>query len=133
MQRAQIASALSDRDRYDERLWNVPGLRWRLLDGDTEIEPGLTVLRTDGHAVGHQSILIQTSSGWVILAVDAIDSASRISNRVFPDYYDNIPATNASIDRLIAMRDELGADLIFGHDMAQWQTLPLSPTEYQRS
>ena len=127
VQRAQLASALSDRDRYDEKLWNIPGLRWRQFDGDVEIEPGLTLLRTDGHAVGHQSIALKISTGWVILAVDAIDSSNRIENRVFPDYYDNVAETNASIDRLLALRDKLGAVIIYGHDMSQWQIFGLEP------
>ena len=33
--------------------------RWRLLDGDTELAPGVTVLRTDGHTPGHQSLMVE--------------------------------------------------------------------------
>jgi N-acyl homoserine lactone hydrolase len=132
VQRAHIASALMDADRYDRRLWNVPGLRWQQIDGDHEIEPGLTLMRTDGHAVGHQSVLVETVGGPVILAADAIDSARMADRRHFPDYYD-ADATNRSIDRLLALGRERGAPIIFGHDWKQWSTLPHSPEPYRPS
>jgi glyoxylase-like metal-dependent hydrolase (beta-lactamase superfamily II) len=34
---------------YYKKNFELPGYRWRLLDGDTELAPRLTVLRTDGH------------------------------------------------------------------------------------
>ena len=131
VQRAQIGSALSFRARYKEGLWNIPGLRWRNVDGDLEIEPGLKLLRTDGHAIGHQSLLVETESGWVILAADAIDNRKMIESREFPDHYD-ADAANASIDRLVALSEEYGAEIICGHDSDQWITLPISPLSYSR-
>jgi glyoxylase-like metal-dependent hydrolase (beta-lactamase superfamily II) len=87
------------------------------------------LLRTDGHAVGHQSILVETESGWVILAADAIDNARFITSRQFPDYYD-VDATSRSIDRLLALTQQYDAPIIYGHDFAQWSTLPHSPEPY---
>jgi N-acyl homoserine lactone hydrolase len=129
VQRAHIGSALSDRDRYDWRLWNVPGIRWQQVHGDHELEPGLMLLRTDGHAIGHQSVMVRTESGWVILAADAIDNAYFVASRQFPDYYD-VDATNRSIDRLLALSREYDAPIIYGHDYEQWSTLPHSPQPY---
>jgi N-acyl homoserine lactone hydrolase len=39
------------------------GARFELLDGDTEILPGLSVIATPGHTVGHQSVVVQTGGG----------------------------------------------------------------------
>src|SRR5438552_11545691 len=33
---------------YYRKNFDLPGYRWRLLDGDTDLVPGLTVLRSDG-------------------------------------------------------------------------------------
>src|SRR5438552_2715866 len=41
---------------YLRQIFDLPGYRWRLLDGDTELMPGVTALRTDGHTPGHQSL-----------------------------------------------------------------------------
>src|SRR5580658_3659961 len=37
--------------------------RFELLDGDAEVLPGLSVLATPGHTVGHQSVLVQSADG----------------------------------------------------------------------
>ena len=37
--------------------------RFELLDGDTEILPGLKVIATPGHTAGHQCVVVQTSNG----------------------------------------------------------------------
>ena len=132
IQRAQMRSALSDTERYDPALWKISGLRWRQLDGDFEIEPGIRLIRTDGHATGHQSLFIVTTGGPVILAADAIDSRRMLETRAFADYYD-AAATNASIDKLVALANESGGPIVFGHDLAQWETLPMSPRPYSQS
>src|SRR2546428_145239 len=57
---------------YYRKNFDLPGSRWRLLDGDTELVPGVTVLRTDGHTPGHQSLLVELpESGPVVLAGDS--------------------------------------------------------------
>src|SRR6201995_4165083 len=37
--------------------------RFELLDGDAEILPGLSVVTTPGHTVGHQSVVVSTGNG----------------------------------------------------------------------
>jgi N-acyl homoserine lactone hydrolase len=39
------------------------GARFELLDGDTEILPGLSVITTPGHTIGHQSVRVQAGDG----------------------------------------------------------------------
>src|SRR5256885_771671 len=57
---------------YYRKNFELPGYRWRLLDGDTELLPGVTILRSDGHTPGHQSLLVELpESGPVILTGDA--------------------------------------------------------------
>ena len=132
VQRAHQAAALSDPNRYDSALWNLPGLRWRPVDGDFEVEPGLHMLRTDGHATGHQSLLLETDAGWVILAADAIDGPEYLEEGVLPNYYDDAEASHRSVKRLLDISAEYEAPIIFGHDLKQWETLPHSPEPYRR-
>ena len=40
------------------------------LDGDAEIVPGVRVLPTPGHTPGHQSVLVDTDDGLVVVAGD---------------------------------------------------------------
>jgi N-acyl homoserine lactone hydrolase len=36
--------------------------RWELLDGDAEVLPGLSVITTPGHTVGHQCVVVQSAA-----------------------------------------------------------------------
>jgi N-acyl homoserine lactone hydrolase len=45
--------------------------RFELLDGDAEILPGLSVVATPGHTVGHQSVVVSTGNGAEVLIGDA--------------------------------------------------------------
>jgi N-acyl homoserine lactone hydrolase len=39
------------------------GARFELLDGDTEVLPGLSVIATPGHTAGHQCVVVRTGAG----------------------------------------------------------------------
>ena len=39
--------------------WDQPIERIRLVDGDTELLPGLELIETSGHVPGHQSVLVR--------------------------------------------------------------------------
>ena len=62
VQRAELDRAR--RESPDLAGWfDFMGAQFELLDGDTEILPGLKVIATPGHTVGHQSVVVQTSDG----------------------------------------------------------------------
>lgn len=109
---------------------NGETLRYRMIDGDTELVPGLTLLHTPGHADGHLSVLVQLpDTGAVILAIDAI--YSRV-NRERSNY--KIGANSAqgiaSAKRLIQLEAAENAMMIYGHDPDQWEELRKSPERY---
>lgn len=57
--------------------WEAPGLRYRLVDGDTTLVPGVDLVETSGHVPGHQSVLVWLPrTGPVLLAVDAVPAAA---------------------------------------------------------
>ena len=102
-----------------------PEATYRLIDTDTPICDGLTLIPTPGHTPGHLSAILDLpETGRVILAADAINRASEPSEG-FADAIDPV-AAKASADRLVA----LGGFLIWGHDPAQWQTLRKAPASY---
>jgi N-acyl homoserine lactone hydrolase len=105
-------------------------LNYRLIDGDTELAPGLILLHTPGHAVGHLSVLLRLpETGAVILAIDAI--YSRV-NRERENYKIGAdPKAGArSAARLLDIADQEQALLIYGHDPEQWATLRKAPASY---
>lgn len=102
-----------------------PEARYHLIETDTPICDGLTLVLTPGHTPGHLSALLDLpNTGPVILAADAINRASEPAEH-FADAQDPV-ASQASADRLLA----LPGLLIYGHDPAQWPTLRKAPAFY---
>jgi N-acyl homoserine lactone hydrolase len=62
VQRAEVSRAQREsRELYD--WFDFMNARFELLDGDTEVLPGLAVITTPGHTVGHQSVVVQAADG----------------------------------------------------------------------
>jgi N-acyl homoserine lactone hydrolase len=114
--------------------WDHPALRYRLVDGDTELLPGLTLLETSGHIPGHQSVLVRLpQTGPVLLAIDAV-----VMQRLFtPDRQawpndDNEEQLRASTRKLLDLVEREHVELVvFGHDGRQWQPLKKAPAYYE--
>jgi N-acyl homoserine lactone hydrolase len=62
VQRAELLRAQRESpELYD--WFGFAGARFELLDGDTEVLPGLSVIATPGHTVGHQCVVIRSADG----------------------------------------------------------------------
>lgn len=131
VQREQLAVARDD-PRFDAALWDIPGINYVPVDGDYEIEPGLRLIASPGHVLGHQSVFVEAADGPVLLAIDAISVAEQIDMKQFPSTYPDPEAARQSRDNLVALAEESGALLLMGHDAAQWETLPRSPAPFRR-
>jgi N-acyl homoserine lactone hydrolase len=131
VQRAHLAVAHEDA-RFDDALWDIPGITYVPVDGDLELEPGLQLIASPGHTIGHQSVFVETTDGPVLLAIDAISMAEQLTMKAFPSTYPDPAAALQSRDKLVALAGETGALLVMGHDAAQWETLPKSPQPYRR-
>ena len=76
VQRAELARS----KREEPELYNwfdFMNARFELLDGDTEVLPGVSVITTPGHTSGHQSVLVQSDDGADLLVGDAAYSPSQ--------------------------------------------------------
>jgi N-acyl homoserine lactone hydrolase len=68
VQRAELARAR--RESPELSGWfDFTGARFELLDGDTEIVPGLSVVATPGHTVGHQCVTVRADDGTLDLLI----------------------------------------------------------------
>jgi N-acyl homoserine lactone hydrolase len=114
--------------------WDNPALRYRLVEGDVEIVPGLTLLKTSGHAPGHQSVLVRLpKSGAVLLAIDAVmmQHLFTADRKAWPKD-DNEENLRASTRKLLDLKErEQVALVVFGHDGRQWLTLKRAPEYYE--
>ncbi len=114
--------------------WDQPLERIRLVDGDTELLPGLELIETSGHVPGHQSVLLRLpETGTVLLTVDAVPFADGFTRATPDDNSDpDAEAVRASTIKLLDLVEREAISLvIFGHDSEQWQGLKKLPEYYE--
>lgn len=137
IQREHDALARGDDPRFEDArpLWDNPALRFRLVDGDTELLPGVELIESGGHVPGHQSVLVRLPrTGPVLLTIDAIPMQlgdfTPETRPVNPFDMDEA-ATRASTRKLLDLTAREGVALVvYGHDFAQWRTLKTAPAYY---
>ena len=121
VQRTHYELARSGHPRYAAARahWDHPALRYRLINGDTELLSGLLLVETSGHAPGHQSVLVRLpQTGKVLLAIDAVvmQRLFTMDRRAWPTD-DNEEQLRASTWKLLDLveREDVGL-VISGHD-----------------
>ena len=91
--------------------------RLDLVDGDTEVAPGLTVHHVGGHTPGMQVVRVLTDAGHVVVASDACHFLENLQRRRPSPLTHSLPDTLRAFDRVTELAD--GPHLILpGHDPA---------------
>ena len=100
---------------------DFPGATYRQVAGDYEVRPGIRIFATPGHSPGHQSLVVNTPDGPILLAGQAvyshgewagIDGAREGASRA-PEG----AAYARSVARLRALNPKR---VLFGHDREGW-------------
>jgi len=118
VQRAELDRARRESPELHD-WYDFMNARFELLDGDAEVLPGLSVIATPGHTVGHQSVLVAAADGVHVLIGDAAYTRAQYSGPAdgeLPPGQANDPVTwRASLSRI----KSLGAEQVhFCHDTA---------------
>jgi N-acyl homoserine lactone hydrolase len=100
---------------------DFPGATYRQRAGDHEVAPGLRIYATPGHSPGHQSLVVETKDGALLLAGQAVYSrgewigiaGAREGESVARDG----DAYRASVARLRKVNPKR---VLFGHDRQGW-------------
>ncbi len=110
--------------------WPEPARR-RLVDGDFEVAPGVTLLATPGHSPGHLSLLVRLrETGAIVLACDAISREHELESGVNGGASD-LEQARSSARRLLEITADENALLVYGHDPEQHRALRLAPAVYR--
>ena len=108
---------------YTVPAWvDAPHLSYEVLDGETEVAPGMRLVPTPGHTAGHQSLVIDAAEGVIVLAGQALQSraeweggtgeaVSGLSEAPDPVAYEHSVARLRSLDPV---------RVHFAHDPAIW-------------
>jgi glyoxylase-like metal-dependent hydrolase (beta-lactamase superfamily II) len=117
VQRAELSRAkVESPELYD--WFDFMNAKFELLDGDTEVLPGLSVIATPGHTAGHQSVVVQSAGGaGDVLIGDAAYTVSQYAQpageNLPPGQASDLPAWRDSLRRIRSMNP---ARVHFCHD-----------------
>jgi glyoxylase-like metal-dependent hydrolase (beta-lactamase superfamily II) len=120
VQRAEHAAASGPDYTIDRRV-DLAGLDYRIIDGDADVMPGIRIVATPGHTDGHQSLVVETRRGRVLLAGQAIYSRDEWLDRPGREGFSRArdrAAYERSVDRLRTLDP---AAVHFAHDRAVWR------------
>jgi N-acyl homoserine lactone hydrolase len=121
VQRIELDAARTTTDYTLPEL--LDGAAYEQLDGQAEVRPGVFVVPTPGHTDGHQSLVVRTSDGTVIVAGQSHDTATAYAADVLAWRADRdghaqpLPAVAAWIDTLQRFDPRR---VVFAHDHSIW-------------
>lgn len=123
---------------YYRKHFDIPGLNFRLIEGDEELVKGVTILNSPGHTPGYQTMAVRLpKTGFVVLS-----ACETLTN------YFGIPVNGAgpgiphgftwfASEELRAMKkirellEKEEGQLFCGHDWEQFTTLKHAPEYYE--
>lgn len=103
--------------RLVHELWN----RVEVVDGDTEVLPGIRCVLMPGHTPGHQAVYVDTPSGSTIIAGDAaMNVRYNVRQLIPPGFIDDMSETMATLRRLA----KEGKNILCTHDEEVFSLYP---------
>ena len=108
------------------------GLGWEVVDGDTELLPGVTLIQVPGHTAGTMAMRVDLpETGTMIFTSDAVFMGDTYGPPVNPGFLINDLSTwYPSVEKVRKLAEETNAMLVFGHDSEQMKTLRIAPESY---
>lgn len=127
--REHEAARTSGEMRYEWQRthWDVEGLVYELVDGDTTLLDGIELVSSPGHSPGHQSVLVRLPrTGPVLITGDAVAAAEQFNPdaRAVGHHDHDHQATRDSTRKLRDLARSEGVALVLhSHDAEQWRAL----------
>ena len=124
-QAAEVEAAQSW-DYTNPNVIDFDGVSLELHDGEAELAEGIRIIATPGHTSGHQSLVVDTREGRIVLAGQAFNDASDYARAVFAS---ELTAAGHNVEVEIppwvrTIQEEVDpVRVLFAHDLAVWERL----------
>jgi glyoxylase-like metal-dependent hydrolase (beta-lactamase superfamily II) len=105
-------------------------LDYQMIEGEHDVfgDGAVVLIPTYGHTPGHQSLVVRAGKGAsIVCASDACYTRENMDRDVLPNILWNPAVMRDSLAALRKLRDAGGATMFYGHDPAQWETIPRAP------
>jgi N-acyl homoserine lactone hydrolase len=121
-QQVEFDAAHIDEDYPIADLYDFPDARYELHGGEADVAKGIRVVPTPGHTPGHQSLIVETDVGRVVLAGQAVNGATDYGRAQYASELrrsgsDEEVIVPEWIERLQEFDPVL---VLFAHDNATW-------------
>ena len=116
---------------YSDLSFHFDSSKYEIITGDYEIVPGVELLETPGHTVGHYSMLVEMESRpSMLFAGDAAYTTESLERLVIGGFHQDPTNSVDSLRRLNYIARTRGAEIFPSHDQASFDTWNLAPQSY---
>jgi len=114
---------------YSDKSWDYDGAVIETFSGDFELAPGIRLVETPGHTVGHCSVLLEGETP-LLFAMDVAYTAAALERGIQPGFHHTPVDGVRSIARVKELAAETGAEIFYSHDMEAWGGYKHAPAHY---
>ena len=121
-QQVEFDAAHREEDYPIVGLYDFPDARYELHGGEADVAPGIHVVPTPGHTPGHQSLIVETDAGRVVLAGQAVNGATDYSRAQYASELRRSGSDEEVIvpEWLERLQEFDPVLVLFAHDNATW-------------
>jgi len=108
---------------YTVKEWvNFAGAKYVQLEESFQLAPGVALIQTPGHTVGHQSIAVDTATGLELIVAQAAYTAAEFESyrTPTPQSTDNASSIEAYVQSIRVLHDMNPKRAYFNHDSTVW-------------
>ncbi|MCL2000589.1 MAG: N-acyl homoserine lactonase family protein [Planctomycetes bacterium] len=117
---------------YSKAVLDIPGMKYKLIDQDTEVFPGIHLFTLEGHTRGCLGMLLECECGATIFTGDAIYSEENYGPPVkVPGIVKDTVAYFRCVEKVRKLQEQYSAKLIFPHDVTLEEKWKLAPHFYR--
>ena len=129
LRQARGAHEIFEAPGYSDRSWDYDGAVIESFSGDYVVAPGIWLIETPGHTVGHCSLLLLGANSMLFLG-DVSYTSKAFADNLQPGFHNDPRAGVVAIDRVRDIATRHGARLMFSHDMESWREYRQVPDFY---